>query len=48
MPALNLNTIRKNIEERLIAEMALAPPVECVFGNQSFNPTSNKSFILSI
>ena len=38
MAALNLNTIRKDIEQRLIDEMENAPPTKVVFGNQPFNP----------
>ena len=34
MAALNLNTIRKDIEERLIAEFNKVPPTKIVFGNK--------------
>ena len=45
MAALDLNTIRKDIEQRLIDEFKKAPIIQVVFGNQPFNPTSNKSFV---
>ena len=45
MAALNLNTIRKDIEERLIAEFNKVPPTKIVFGNQPFQPVAGTGFI---
>ena len=45
MAALNLNTIRKDIEQRLITELNLTPPTKVVFGNQPFQPVAGTSFV---
>ena len=45
MAALNLNTIRKDIEQRLIDELQKTPPTKVVFGNQPFNPSPGKNFV---
>ena len=45
MAALNLNTIRKDIEQRLIDELNKAPITLVVFGNQSFQPDSERNFV---
>ena len=47
MAALDLNTIRKTIESRLIDELSSAPIISLVFNNIPFKPTSDKSFVLS-
>ena len=45
MAALNLNTIRKDIEQRLIDELNKAPITLVVFGNQSFQHDSERNFV---
>ena len=45
MAALNLNTIRKDIEQRLIDELNKAPITLVVFGNQSFQPDLERNFV---
>ena len=45
MAALNLNTIRKDIEEKLIKEFAKAPITKLIFNNQPFNPQGETNFI---
>lgn len=45
MAALNLNTVRQSIEEKLIAELNTTPPVKMVFGNQPFQPVAGTGFV---
>ena len=45
MAALNLNTIRKDIEEKLIKEFAKAPITKLIFNNQPFNPQGETNFV---
>ena len=45
MTALNLNTVRKNIEEKLQVELSSTPPVKIVFGNQPFEPVAGTGFV---
>ena len=45
MAATNLNTVRKTIEKRLFTELNDAPIIPVVFNNQTFDPTSNESFV---
>tara|TARA_Y100001972_G_C7613491_1_gene307611 strand:+ start:770 stop:1192 length:423 start_codon:yes stop_codon:yes gene_type:complete len=45
MASLDLNNIRKNIEERLIEEFKDVPPISIVFANQPFDPSLKKNFI---
>jgi len=47
MAAIDLNTVRKTIESRLIDELSSAPVVSIVFNNIPFKPNSEKSFVLS-
>ena len=47
MAALDLNTVRKHIEQRLIAELQTTPPVSIVFNNMPNKPTTDKTFVLS-
>ena len=45
MAAIDLNTIRKNIEEKLIKEFAKAPITKLIFNNQPFNPQGETNFV---
>ena len=45
MAALNLNTIRSDIEQRLIDELNKTPPTKIVFGNQPFEPVAGTGFV---
>ena len=45
MAALNLNPIRKDIEQRLIDEFKKTPPTKVVFGNQPFKPVAGTGFV---
>tara|TARA_R100000353_G_scaffold4708_5_gene6820 strand:+ start:1957 stop:2382 length:426 start_codon:yes stop_codon:yes gene_type:complete len=45
MAALDLNTVREKIEEKLIDEFSNVPPLEIVFGNQPFQPVAGTGFI---
>lgn len=45
MSALNLNTVRQNIEARLATEMALNPAITVVFGNEPFQPVAGTGFV---
>ena len=45
MAALNLNTIRKDIEQRLIDELNKTPITLVIFGNQPFQPDSERNFV---
>ena len=45
MTALNLNSIRKDIEERAIIEFNGAPVIKLIFNNQPFNPSNEINFI---
>ena len=47
MAALDINTVRKHIEQRLIAELQTTPPVSIVFNNMPNKPTTDKTFVLS-
>tara|TARA_B100001778_G_scaffold331374_1_gene335665 strand:+ start:1171 stop:1599 length:429 start_codon:yes stop_codon:yes gene_type:complete len=47
MAALDLNTVRKNIEQRLSLEFKKTPPIPIVFNNMPFKPTTDKTFVLS-
>tara|TARA_R100001510_G_C7554730_1_gene137094 strand:- start:93 stop:518 length:426 start_codon:yes stop_codon:yes gene_type:complete len=47
MSAVDLNTIRKNIEGRLLKELKKAPPLTIVFNNIPFKPLTDDTFILS-
>ena len=47
MSSVDLNTIRKNIEERLLKELKKAPPLKIVFNNIPFKPLTDDTFILS-
>lgn len=45
MSALNLNTIRKDIEQRLIDELKKAPRTTVIFGNQPFQTQAGTNFV---
>ena len=45
MAAIDLNTIRKDIEEKLIKEFAKAPITKLIFNNQPFNPQGETNFV---
>ena len=45
MAALNLNSVRQSIEEKLIDELNTAPPIKIVFGNQPFQPIAGTGFV---
>ena len=45
MAAVNLNTVRKVIEKRLVNELNSAPPIPVVFNNMPFDPTAKNSFV---
>ena len=47
MSAVDLNTIRKNIEGRLFDELRKAPPIPVVFNNIPFKPITEDTFVLS-
>ena len=45
MAALNLNTVRSTIEGRLATELASSPAIPVVFGNMSFDSTTEDTFV---
>ena len=45
MAAVNLNTVRKVIEKRLVNELNSAPPIPVVFNNMPFDPIAKNSFV---
>ena len=45
MAAIDLNAIRKDIEEKLIKEFAKAPITKLIFNNQPFNPQGETNFV---
>ena len=45
MAALNLNTIRKTIEKRLLDELNEVPPIKVVFDNQPFDASKTDTFV---
>lgn len=45
MAAVNLNTVRAVIEERLVAELQNTPPVPVVFHNMDYAPAVNDSWV---
>lgn len=47
MAATDLNTVRKNIEDRLFMEARKMPPLTVVFNNMPFKPVTAKTFVLS-
>ena len=47
MAAADLNTVRKNIEDRLFTESRKSPPVTVIFNNMPFKPVTSKTFVLS-
>tara|TARA_R100001510_G_C7651634_1_gene209349 strand:- start:2342 stop:2761 length:420 start_codon:yes stop_codon:yes gene_type:complete len=47
MTAVNLNTIRRTIEEKLVDELNNAPPIPIVFNNMPYKPLANTTFVLS-
>ena len=47
MAAIDLNTIRKTIEERLLTELNEAPTIPVVFNNMPFESITEKTFVQS-
>lgn len=45
MAALNLNTVRKTIEKRLLDELNDVPPIKVVFDNQPFDASTTDTFV---
>ena len=45
MAALNLNTIRKTIEKRILDELNDVPPIKVVFDNQPFDASTTDTFV---
>ena len=45
MAAIDLNTVRETIEERLITELNDAPPIDVVFNNMPFDASSKDTFV---
>ena len=45
MAALDLNTVRSTIEGRLATELASSPAIPVVFGNKSFDSTTEDTFV---
>ena len=45
MAALDLNTVRSTIEGRLATELASSPVIPVVFGNMSFDSTTEDTFV---
>ena len=45
MAALDLNTVRSTIEGRLATELASSPAIPVVFGNMSFDSTTEDTFV---
>ena len=45
MAALDLNTVRSTIEGRLATELASSPAIPVVFGNMSFDSTTEDIFV---
>jgi len=45
MAAINLNTVRKTIEERLQTELEEAPVIPIIFNNMPFESLSKDSFV---
>ena len=45
MAALNLNTVRQTIEERLITELDDTPPISVVLNNMPFDASSKDTFV---
>jgi len=48
MAAIDLNTVRKNIESRLFEEFRNSPPIKLVFNNVPFDDTSADQYIQCI
>ena len=45
MAAIDLNTVRSTIEGRLATELASSPVIPVVFGNMSFDSTTEDTFV---
>ena len=45
MAAIDLNTVRETIEERLITELNDAPPIDVVLNNMPFDATAKDTFV---
>ena len=45
MAAIDLNTVRSTIEGRLATELASSPAIPVVFGNMSFDSTTEDTFV---
>jgi len=45
MAAIDLNTVRKTIEERLLDELNQAPVIPIIFNNMPFESVSENSFV---
>ena len=45
MAAIDLNTVRETIEERLITELNDAPPIDVVFNNMPFDASVKDTFV---
>ena len=45
MAAIDLNTVRETIEERLITELNDAPPVDVVLNNMPFDASTKDTFV---
>ena len=45
MAAVDLNTVRSTIEGRLATELASSPAIPVVFGNMSFDSTTEDTFV---
>jgi|TARA_R100000149_G_C5856403_1_gene123558 hypothetical protein len=48
MAAIDLNTVRSTIEERIATELASNPAISVVFNNMSFDSTTEDSFVQCI
>ena len=48
MAAIDLNTVRSTIEGRLATELASSPTVPVVFGNMSFDSSTEDTFVQCI
>ena len=45
MAAIDLNTVRSTIEERLATELASSPAISVVFSNMAFDSTTEDTFV---
>ena len=48
MSALDLNTVRSTIENRLSTELASSPVIPVIFNNMSFDSTTEDTFVQCI